>query len=158
MTATQELEKFLAKYDPAIVKQAKAALTKMREITPGAVEMVYDNYNALVIGFGPTEKAGLAIFSIVLYTKYLNLFFLQGVGLPDPAKRLQGQGNVAKHVRLDSVEVLDEPEIRALMKVALERAKVQLDPKQERYMVIKSVSKKQRPRSAASKPRAGRRK
>jgi len=28
----------------------------------GATEMVYDNYNGLVIGFSPTEKPSLAIF------------------------------------------------------------------------------------------------
>ncbi len=60
----------LAKYDPEIAEQAMAALEKMRALLPGAVEMVYDNYNAynaLVIGFGPAERAPEVIISIMLY-------------------------------------------------------------------------------------------
>jgi hypothetical protein len=42
--------------------------------------------------------------------------------------------------------VLDEPEILELINVALHRAKVGFDLKQKRRIVIKAVSKKQRPR------------
>ena len=47
----------------------------MRARLPGATELVYDTYNALAIGFGPSEKASDAIFSIVLYPRYVTLFF-----------------------------------------------------------------------------------
>lgn len=146
MTPAKQLDAFLAKYDPAIARHAKATLAKLRKLVPGAIEMVYDNYNALAIGFGPTDKAGLAVLSIALYPRHINLFFLQGKGLPDPAKRLQGQGNQVRYVKLDTPAVLDEPEIRELLDVALKRAKVPIDPNQKRLLIIKSVSKKQRPR------------
>jgi hypothetical protein len=146
MTAAMQWKKFLDKYDPSIARLATRAVSKVRKLVPGAVEMVYDNYNALVIGFGPSEKASLAVFSIVLYPRYVNFVFLQGKGLPDPSKRLQGEGNVVRYVRLTEAEVLDEPEIRALIHVALQRAKVWIDPKGKRKLIIKSVSKKQRPR------------
>jgi hypothetical protein len=64
--AGRQLDSFLAKYDPDVVAFARRALAKMRQFVPGAVEMVYDNYNWLVIGFGPTERPSEAIFSIVL--------------------------------------------------------------------------------------------
>ena len=35
---------------------------EMRAIVPGAIELVYDNYNALVIGFGPTKRAAMRSF------------------------------------------------------------------------------------------------
>src|SRR3974390_1527351 len=143
MGAEQELAKFMAKYEPRVAREAKKALAKVRKMAPGAMELVYDNYNALAIGFGPNEKAGQAVFSIVLYPRYVSLFFLQAKGLPDPGKRLQGAGNVARHVRLETAETLGEPEVRELMKVAMERAKVQIDPKQKRKLLIKSVSAKQ---------------
>ena len=85
-----QLEGFLAKYTPEIAGLAKAALVKMRKRLPGAVEMVYDNYNALVIGFSPSERPSEAIFSIALYPRWVNLFFLQARGLRDPEKRLKG--------------------------------------------------------------------
>jgi hypothetical protein len=64
--AQAQLESFLAKYDPDVAAFARRALTKMRKLVPGAIEMVYDNYNWLVIGFGPTERPSEAIFSLVL--------------------------------------------------------------------------------------------
>jgi len=149
MTPTQQLDSFLKKYDPKIAATARRALAKMRKRLPGAVEIVYDNYNALAIGFGPNEKASLAIFSIALYPRWVNLFFLQGAELPDPARRLQGSGKVVRSVRLED-KTLDDPEILRLIQVALARAKTPIDTTQPGRLVIKSVSTKQRPR----KPRA----
>src|SRR6202035_3069602 len=57
--AQLQLDSFLAKYDPEVATFARRALAKMRELVPGAVEMVYDNYNWLVIGFSPTERPSL---------------------------------------------------------------------------------------------------
>jgi len=146
MTAEAEWKKFLAKYEPGVARVATQAVAKMRKLAPGAVEMVYDNYNALVIGFGPSEKVSLAVFSIALYPKYARLFFLQGKGLPDPAKRLEGAGNKVRSVQLETAGVLDEPEVRELIRVAMERAKVPIDPQGKRKLIVKSVSAKQRPR------------
>ena len=39
---------------------------KVRALLPGAIELVYNNYNALAIGFGPTERASDVIFSIAV--------------------------------------------------------------------------------------------
>ena len=149
MTANQELAGFLKKYNPNMIAGAKKALAKMRKLVPGATEMVYDNYNALVIGFGPSEKASLAVFSLALLPDHISLCFLQGAGLPDPGKRLLGSGNVARHVKLIPLSVLDEKEILELITVAMNRAKEPFDPKHKRKMVIKSISKKQRPRRPA---------
>jgi hypothetical protein len=140
------LRQFLAKYDPEIATRARAILAKMRARLPGALELVYDNYNALVIGFGPTGRASGAIFSVVLYPKWVTLFFLQGAKLPDPRKLLKGSGNVVRHIVLQAASDLDEPPLEALIACALERARVPLTAKGGRRMVIKSVSAKQRPR------------
>jgi len=82
----RQIDSFLAKYDPAIAAFARRALVRMRRQVSGAVEMVYDNYNGLVIGFGPNDRASLAIFSIVLFPRWVTLCFLQGAGLPDPQR------------------------------------------------------------------------
>ena len=66
MTAQQQFEKFLRKYDPAVAAEAKKSLTKLRKLIPNAVEMVYDNYNALVIGFCPGMRPSEAIVSIAV--------------------------------------------------------------------------------------------
>ena len=108
--------------------------------------MVYDNYNALVIGFGPTERASEAIFSIALYPRWVTLFFLNGKGLPDPQKLLKGSGARVRHIVLEDAAALDKPAVQALMRVALERSLAQFFNIRRRRLVIKSISAKQRPR------------
>ena len=141
---------FMAKYTPEIRRLAEEALAKMRALVPGAVEMVYDNYNALVVGFGPSERASEAILSIVLYPRWVTLFFLRGATLPDPQKLLRGSGRIVRHIVLNDAADLDAPAVRALITRALDRAATRPDPRNPRRMVIKSVSARQRPR----RPRA----
>src|ERR1700742_4218108 len=103
----KQLASFLAKFTPEIAALAEEILKKMRKRYPTALELVYDNYNALAIGFGPNERASEAIFSIALFPRWVSLFFLQAKGIPDPDKKLQGSGNVAKHIRLPAASTLD---------------------------------------------------
>jgi hypothetical protein len=149
--AARQLDSFLAKYDPDVTAFARGALAKMRKLVRGAVEFVYDNYNWLVIGFGPSERPSEAIFSIVLPPGRVTLCFLQGADLPDPGKRLQGSGNVVRNIRLyeagkPDAQVLDDPEVVGLVNVALHRAKVPMPAKARRKLIIRAVSAKQRPR------------
>jgi hypothetical protein len=148
-----QIDSFLTKFTPQMEKLGRAALAKMRERLPNAIEFVYDNYNALVFGFGPNERPSDAIFSIALFPDHAALCFLQGAKLRDPHKRLRGNGNVARHVRVDDVKVLDDPQVITLMDQALKDARVRVDPKQERKLVIRSVSAKQRPRRPSKKLR-----
>ena len=144
-----QLDNFMDKFTPAVATLARACLAKMRTQLPGAVQIVYDNYNALAIGFGPSERASEAIFSIVLYPRWVTLFFLQGVGLPDPKQLLKGKGKVVRHIVLASVADLDQPAIQDLMAKALQRAEAGIDPNTPGRLVIRSVSAKQRARRPA---------
>jgi len=155
MPAELQLASFLAKFTPEVAAQAEASLNAMRRRYPFATELVYDNYNALAIGFGPTESASDAIFSIALYPRWVSLFFLQGKGLPDPHGLLQGEGNQVRHIRVTSPALLDEPEVRELMEEAEARATVPFDRRAQGRLVIKSVSAKQRPRRPAEGGKAG---
>ncbi len=148
----KQLDSFLAKYNPEVALLARRALATMRRRLTGSIEMLYDNYNALVIGFAPNERPSDAIFSIALYPSYVVLFFLQGASLPDPHRRLQGSAKVVRSVRLESAATLDDPEIVSLMNTALHRAKVPLDRKQRCRLIIKSISAKQRPRRPPQDP------
>jgi hypothetical protein len=145
-TPAQQLGSFLAKFEPRVAASARAALARLRKRLPGAIEMVYDNYNALAIGFGPSDKASEAIFSIAVYPRWVSLFFLQGARLPDPDKVLQGSGTRVRHIVLTEPLVLEKPAIKRLISLALAAAKKPLDPKQRRRLIIKSISPKQRPR------------
>lgn len=43
----RQLAGFLAKYTPEVAAVATAALARTRKQLPGAVELVYDNYNVM---------------------------------------------------------------------------------------------------------------
>jgi hypothetical protein len=62
--SARQLAAFIAEYSPEVAKVARGALTKLRKIFPGYFVLVYDNYNALAIGFASSERAGDAICSL----------------------------------------------------------------------------------------------
>ena len=150
-SSEQQLKGFLAKFDPGVRKCAVAVLARMRAQLPGAHQLVYDNYNALAVGFSPTEKAGDGIFSIAVFPRWVTLFFLQGKALKDPKKLLKGEGARVRHLVLDAVSDLDAPAVRALMAQALKAAKVPLTAKRGGTLIIKSISAVQRPRRSREK-------
>ena len=149
--ARRQLDGFLANYTPEIAAQGKAALRAMRKLYPTAVELVYDNYNALAVGFSPAERVSEVIFSIAVYPRWVNLFFLQARGLPDPNKLLQGSGSVARHVRLDSPKRIHTPEIQMLMSDAVLCARTPFTADGKHRIQIKSIAAKQRPRRPSGK-------
>ena len=151
-SAEAQLESFLKRYVPEIAAQGRAIRARMIELLPGATQLVYDNYNALVIGFGPSEHASEAPFSIALYPRWVTLFFLQGAGLPDPQRLLKGGGKIVRHIVLKTPEDLDLPPVRALMKEALRRNEVGINPNAPGEVVIRSISPNQRPRRPAVRP------
>ena len=152
-----QLDGFLARYTPEVAAQAAAALERLRPQVPGAVEMVYDNYNALVVGFGATEKASEAVLSIAVMPRWVTLCFLIGAGLPDPHRLLQGGGNVVRSLRLaGGAGDLDRPEVRELIAAAVARSPTPFDTASPGRMVVKSISARQRPRLPAERPAGSR--
>lgn len=146
MDAATELDTFIDKFTPEVAALTRALLAKTKARVPGATIMVYDNYNALAIGFGPSDKAGQAVLSLAVMPKWVTLCFLWGAGLPDPHGLLNGSGNRVRHVRLHTSEAFDDPRIQALIEAALERCEPPIDPAGKHRLIIKSISAKQRPR------------
>jgi hypothetical protein len=145
-TPSQTLAGFLAKFEPAVAAAARGALARLRKRLPGATELVYDNYNALAIGFAPGEKTSEAIFSIAVYPRWVTLFFLKGARLKDPAKVLKGGGTTVRHIVLRDPADIGSKDIESLIAMALATAARPIDPNAKRRIIIKSVSAKQRPR------------
>jgi len=137
---------FIAKFDPPIAKLTRAARSILRKRFPTAIELVYDNYNALAIGYSSTERTSDVLFSLAVYARGLNLYFMYGRSLPDPDKLLQGSGNQGAFVRLDDVGVLDNRGVKALIDAAVKQAEPPLRSQGRGYTIVKSISAKQRPR------------
>lgn len=150
VSAEDQLAGFLAKYDPAIERAFRDARARLQALLPGAVELVYDNYNGLVIGYGPSERPSEAILSIVAMPRWVTLCFIQGKALPDPHGVLRGDGSQVRNVRLASPADLESPPIRQLILEAVSRSSPPLDRTRPPLLIIRSISPKQRPRRPKS--------
>lgn len=145
-----QLDSFTAKFTPEMAKSAKGVLAAMRKICPGAIELVYDNYNALAAGFATGERVKEVWFSIGVYPNWASIFFFKTLPLKDPDKLLKGSGSTTRHIMLtEGAKTLAAKPVRALIDQALEKAGQPFKPGGKGRIVIKSVSAKQRPRRPA---------
>jgi hypothetical protein len=145
-TAHAQLEAFIDPYAPEVAALARDAFGRLRARLPGAKVLVYDNYNALAIGFGATGRTGEAFLSLALFPRWVSLFFLQGASLPDPRGVLRGGGRVARHVVLKSAADVDEAAIVELIDAAVAASPEPLGADGPGEIIIRSVSARQRPR------------
>jgi hypothetical protein len=149
-TKSRQIASFLAKYDPKIAADARASRSKLRKIVPGGIEFVYDNYNALVFGFGPSERPSEAVLSLAIMPRWVTLCFLKGAKLRDPKNLLGGSGNIVRNIHLSSPRHLDDPDVRELIDQSIADARPRFSGKAgKQQTVIRSVSSKQRPRRPA---------
>jgi hypothetical protein len=145
-TPAKQVAGFIRKFDPAVAKVVRGARSTLRKKFPTAIELVYDNYNALAIGFSATEKTSHVLFSLAVYPRWVDLYFLHGRSLPDPDKLLRGSGDKGAFVRLDELSVLDRPAVKGLLDAAVQHAIQPLRKSGKGYTIVKSVSAQQRPR------------
>jgi len=152
----RRIEMFVAKYTPEIAAATRLSRAKMHAIFPRGHELVYDNYNALVFGYSPTERASDAIVSIAAYPRWVTLFFLHGASLADPGSLLTGNGKRVRSVALKAPADLDSAPVKALLERAIATRRHDFDAAPALTTVVKSVSARQRPRRPSAPGRAGR--
>ena len=147
----RQLKTFIAKFEPKHQTLIRAVRKALRKRFPTAYELVYDNYNFFVIGYGSSERPSDCIVSMAAGANGVGLCFIHGARLPDPHKLLLGSGNQTRFIRLGSVDVLARPEVEALIDAAIARAKTPLPASGGGRLIIRSVSAKQRPRRKPAK-------
>ena len=145
---------FLDKYTPTIATQLRDARQRLRARFPRGVEMVFDNYNALVFGIGPTDQSRDSFISIAGYPKWVTLFFLNGADLHDPDGLLQGDGKQVRGIRLKTAADLDSPAVAALIAQAIAAHCDALADAPPLATVIKMEVEKQRPRRPVASTRS----
>ena len=143
-SAAKCLDALIDAYTPTVAAIARGVLARLRKQVPGAIELVGDRYTGLAIGFSPTERPADATLGIVLYPRWVNLFFLRGTTLRDPKRLLQGMGTVVRHIAIHDPALLDDPDVQAL--VAQARAQARSSFPRRRRMIIESTSAKRRSR------------
>lgn len=142
----ERIRAFIDRFTPEIAARAHACRAALRRRLPAAFELVYDNYQALAIGYGSSERQKDIVLSIALYPRVVRLFFYYGVTLPDPTARLGGDGNQVRHLVLEGPNTLAEPAVEALIAAALAQAERPMPDDGPGPSIIKSVSARQRSR------------
>jgi hypothetical protein len=135
---------FLSRFSPEIVALVKRCLPKLRRAFPGSYQLVYDYPNSLVVAFGMSERGYEAIVAMAVFPRWVRLYFAKS--LPDPKGLLEGSGGKVRSVTLNAASELDHGDIRALIKAAIKHSGVTFPRTRSIRMVIKSASKKRRPR------------
>jgi hypothetical protein len=142
--AEADLAGFLARFSEEVALRGAAIIARLRQKYPSANLLVYDNYNALAIGFSAGEKLSGTFLSVAVYPRWVSLFL--SARLDDPASLLKGSGGSVRHIVLEDAAALDGSGVAALLNQAIERAQPPLDPAHQGQLIVKSISAKQRPR------------
>ena len=148
-TDEQQLAGFIKKFDPKNAALIRSVRKLLRNRLPTANELVYDNYNFFVIGYCSTERPSDCILSIAAGANGVGLSFYYGVTLPDPHKLLLGSGSQNRFIRIESAATLARPEVQELIAAAVAQAERPLPGSGRGKLVIRSISKKQKPRRNA---------
>lgn len=147
----RQLEAFLAKFDDEVADVARASLAWVRSLVPGALERVYDAYNALAIGFATGDSLHETFVAVVVYPRHVNLGFNHGAELADPRRVLVGTGTAMRHVKIDSAARLEDPNLAKLVRAAAKHAGYVADVKSPRRVVVAAIYTRQRPRTPAKR-------
>lgn len=145
-TPNAQFSAFLSRYPPDIVALAKRCLPKIRSAFPGTTQLVYEYSNSLVVAFGMSERGYEAIVALAIDSRRVRLYFDKS--LPDPKGLLEGAGTKVRSVTLKAASDLDHGDIQALVKAAIKHSGVTFPRTRSTRMIIKSVAKKPKPRSA----------
>jgi len=141
-----QLEIFIDKFDSKNAALIRSTRKTLRKRLPAANELVYDNYNFFVIGYCSTERPSDCIVSIAAAANGVGLSFYYGASLPDPLKLLLGSGSQNRFIRIESAATLAHPGVEELITAAIAQAERPLPASGRGKLVIRSISKKQKPR------------
>ena len=86
----------------------------MTKLAPGCSEMLYRTY-AVSNVFTYTDKMGQAFIHMAVYANHVNLGFNRGTELSDPKGILQGSGKLIRHLRIDSIDDMNNPPAKSLI-------------------------------------------
>jgi len=145
-TGEQQLAGFIEKFDPKNAALIRSVRKVLRKRLSAANELVYDNYNFFVIGYCSTERPSDCILSIAAGANGVGLSFYHGATLPDPHRLLLGSGSQNRFIRIESAATLTRPEVEKLIAAAIKHAEAPLPGSGKGKLVIRSISKKQKPR------------
>ena len=146
---TKDLLKFLEPFNQRIQEIVLWLRDFIWDSYPKANELIYDNYNALAIGWSLTKKVGHTFCSIAVGRTSFNVHFgfYWGGELDDPEKKLVGQGKQYRYILVKSKDEFPKDYILQIMQKAYKNSLKKVKNTSELVeglTITKSISDKKR--------------
>src|SRR6186997_1651986 len=144
-----ELIKFLGVFEDPIQELVLWLRDFVWDLYPKSNELIYDNYNALAVGWSPTDRVGHTFCSIAVgrTSKNIHFGFYWGSEIQDPEKKLIGQGNQYRYLLVKSISEFPKTYIKKLLKEAYANSIAKVKDKKQLMQgntITKSISAKKR--------------
>ena len=110
-----DVTSFLDRFGEETQQLARAALASLRRVLPDSVESAEGG--EIGLGLGPGYR-GL-VFTVSPQRSYVNVGIAGGASLDDPDRLLEGTGKVHRHLKVRSVDRLDDERVQALLRRAV---------------------------------------
>ena len=146
---TKDLLNFLNPFSKEIIERALWLREFIWDIYPQTNELIYDNYNALAIGWSPTDRMGHTFCSIAIGRTSNNVHFgfYWGSEISDPDKILLGEGNQYRYILVPDIKKFPKAYITKLVKEAYANSLAKVKDKKQimnGQTIVKSISTKKR--------------
>jgi len=144
---TKDLKAFLTPFDDDMVELAFWLRGFIWKLFPECNELIYDNYNAVAVGWAPTLTLYDTFCSIAVYNnKSMHFGFYWGAKLSDPRKLLLGNGKQYRYIRVAKKADFPSVYVKELLAEAHLNSLAALkgDASISGQTVIKSISPKKR--------------
>lgn len=92
------------------------------EVHPDTCEVVRLGERAATYGLGP-KKMSEGYTYILPHKSWVNLGFFKGAFLADSSGLMEGSGKSLRHIKVRSMEIANQPEIKELIQLALSERK-----------------------------------
>lgn len=140
-----EYLEFIAFYSPEVQELHREARQWLLDYLPPVVEIIYDATQAVTIGYSFTEKTSDHFVHLPMYGSGINLGFNHGAKLHDPENRLIGTGSQVRHVKLRTLQVLEDPYVQDLIDQSMAIAPRLSEPTQAKTIIKVMNGPKRRP-------------
>jgi hypothetical protein len=153
---TKELLGFLKPFGEEITELMLWLREFAWDLHPTANELIYDNYNAVAVGWSPTDRVGHTFCSIAVgrTSKNIHFGFYWGSELADPENLLLGKGNQYRYVRVTGKQEFPRASIKKLVKEAYANSLAKVKDKKQLMRgktIVKSISAKKREKKPSKK-------
>lgn len=146
-TDTTDLYRFLKSFPKEVQDITKWLRDFVWTACPDSNELIYDNYNALAIGYGLSDKASDVFCSLAVYSSYVNFGFLRGHEISDPDKILKGSGKMYRYITIKEQKDLPKAYIKKLLLESMVNAQSRLKADRQglkKATIVKAVAAKKR--------------